>query len=54
MPLMPSLPPPSSPAASAHDTHVHTLPNGVRVLTLVLPHLHSASVSVFVRAGSRD
>lgn len=51
---MPSLSPPSSAAASAPDTHVHTLPNGVRVLTLVLPHLHSASVSVFVRAGSRD
>ena len=37
----------------APDTHVHTLPNGVRVLTLVLPHLQSACVSVFVRAGSR-
>lgn len=39
--------------SSASDTHVHTLPNGVRVLTLVLPHLQSACVSVFVRAGSR-
>jgi predicted Zn-dependent peptidase len=34
------------------DTTVATLPNGVRVLTLRLPHLDSASVSVFVRTGS--
>jgi predicted Zn-dependent peptidase len=31
---------------------VVTLANGVRVLTLPMPHLHSASVSVFVRTGS--
>ena len=35
------------------DTHVHTLANGVRVLTLVQPHLASACVSVYVRTGSR-
>jgi predicted Zn-dependent peptidase len=34
------------------DTTVATLPNGVRVLTLRLPHVDSASVSVFVRTGS--
>lgn len=35
------------------DTHVHTLANGVRVLTIVQPHLESACVSVYVRTGSR-
>lgn len=50
MNIAPAAPvPPDTP-----DTHVHTLPNGVRVLCLVLPHLQSACVSVFVRAGSRD
>jgi predicted Zn-dependent peptidase len=34
------------------DTHVTTLPNGVRVLTINAPHLATASVSVFVRSGS--
>ena len=33
-------------------TTLTALTNGVRVLTLHLPHLHSASVSVFVRCGS--
>jgi len=35
------------------DTTVATLSNGVRVVTIALPHLESASVSVFVRTGSR-
>ena len=35
------------------DTTVATLPNGVRVITIRLPHLDSASVSVFVRTGSQ-
>jgi predicted Zn-dependent peptidase len=37
-----------------HDMpeQVTTLPNGVRVLTIALPHLQTASVSVFVRCGS--
>lgn len=35
------------------DTSVATLPNGVRVVTIEMPHLESASVSVFVRTGSR-
>ena len=34
------------------DTTLATLPNGVRVVALRLPHLQSASVSVFVRSGS--
>ena len=33
---------------------VTTLPNGVRVVTIRLPHSASASVSVFVRTGSRN
>ena len=36
------------------DTLLSTLPNGVRVLSLCLPQLDSASVSVFVRTGSRN
>ena len=36
------------------DTAVATLPNGVRVVTIRLPHSASASVSVFVRTGSRN
>ena len=35
-------------------TQVTTLANGVRVVTLEMPWLESASVSVFVRAGSRN
>lgn len=33
---------------------VHTLPNGVRLLAIPMPHVQSASVGVFVRVGSRD
>lgn len=36
------------------DTAVHSLANGVRVVTIRTPHLDSASVSVFVRTGSRN
>ena len=35
------------------DTHVSTLTNGVRVLVLQLPQLHTAHVSIFVRTGSQ-
>jgi predicted Zn-dependent peptidase len=42
------LPPPDA------DTSIATLANGVRVVAIELPHLASASVSVFVRTGSRD
>jgi predicted Zn-dependent peptidase len=34
------------------DTRVATLGNGVRVVVISLPHLESASASVFVRTGS--
>ena len=34
------------------DTRITTLRSGVRVLTIAMPWLHSASVSVFVRTGS--
>ncbi len=34
------------------DTAIATLANGVRVVTIRLPHLETASASVFVRAGS--
>jgi predicted Zn-dependent peptidase len=30
-----------------------TLPNGLRVLTIETPHLHSATICLYVRAGSR-
>jgi len=36
------------------DTTVATLANGVRVVALRLPHLESASASVFVRTGSAN
>lgn len=36
------------------DTVVATLPNGVRVVSIRLPHSAGASVSVFVRTGSRN
>ena len=39
---------PANPAAAL----IETLPNGVRVVALPMPHLHTASVSVFVRVGS--
>jgi len=29
------------------------LPNGLRVLTVELPHLHTGMVAAYVRAGSR-
>ncbi len=35
------------------DTRVHTLANGVRVVTIQRPHWPTANVSVFVRAGSQ-
>jgi predicted Zn-dependent peptidase len=45
--------PPAAPAADLpSDTPLTTLPNGVRVVTLRMPGLASACVSVFVRTGS--
>ena len=35
-------------------TVLHTLPNGVRLLAIPMPHVQSASVGVFLRVGSRD
>ncbi len=37
----------------AEATHVCTLPNGVRVVSVDLPHLQTAAVSVFIRSGSQ-
>ena len=41
-----------TPASSDDDTTVTTLGNGIRVVVLRLPHLETASVSVFIRTGS--
>ena len=30
------------------------LQNGLRVVTVVMPHLHTAEVAVYLRAGGRD
>ena len=38
--------------AADADTTVTTLPNGLRFVALPLPHLQTASVGVYVRAGS--
>ena len=43
----------TNPACGDADTTVALLANGVRVVTIELPHLASACVSVFVRTGSR-
>jgi predicted Zn-dependent peptidase len=40
------------PATALPPPLIETLPNGVRVAALPMPHLHTASVSVFVRVGS--
>lgn len=41
------------PAKSA-TIALRTLPNGVRLLAIPMPHVQSASVGVFLRVGSRD
>ena len=43
---------PEPAAAGEADATVTRLPNGVRVVVIPLPHLQTASVGVFVRAGS--
>ena len=43
-----------SPAVGSDAAVIKTLPNGVRLLAIPLPHVRSASVGVFVRVGSRD
>jgi predicted Zn-dependent peptidase len=40
--------------AERTTTVLHTLPNGVRLLAIPMPHVQSASVGVFLRVGSRD
>lgn len=37
----------------AYRHHVRRLHNGLTLVTIAVPHLHSASLSVFVRIGSR-
>ena len=44
----------TDPVHESAEPVVHTLPNGVRVVAIPAPHLDSASVSVFVRTGSRN
>jgi predicted Zn-dependent peptidase len=39
-------------SGAERDTIVATLPNGVRVIAMPMPHLQTAAVSVFVRTGS--
>jgi predicted Zn-dependent peptidase len=36
-----------------HALHTETLANGLRVVVVPQPHLHTASVSLYVKAGSR-
>jgi predicted Zn-dependent peptidase len=36
-----------------HALHTETLPNGLRLVVAPQPHLHTASLSLFVKAGSR-
>ena len=36
------------------NLRVTTLPNGLRIVTRLMPGLHSASVGVWVNAGGRD
>ena len=40
------------PRTNPADATLATLANGVRVITIPMPHLHTAAVSVFVRTGS--
>ncbi|MBU1360339.1 MAG: insulinase family protein [Gammaproteobacteria bacterium] len=42
------------PLAAPGATILQTLPNGVRLLVVPMPHVQSASVGVFLRVGSRD
>ena len=44
----------AGPQAEPAVTTLRTLPNGVRLLAIPMPHVQSASVGVFLRVGSRD
>ncbi len=46
-------PAPPDSAFNGADTRIHSLPNAVRLVTIECPQLRTASVSVFVRAGSQ-
>ena len=52
MPLHAHLQP--APGPAANRPVLRTLPNGVRLLAIPVPHVQSASVGVFLRVGSRD
>ncbi len=59
----PATPPPGRPAASRHRARVppivnpqvqsSTLSSGLRVTTVAMPHLHTVTVAVFIKVGSR-
>ena len=36
------------------DTQITTLPNGLRIVTRLMPGLHSATIGLWVNAGGRD
>ena len=40
--------------APAHEVEQRVMPGGLRLIILPLPHLHTATVSVHVKLGSRD
>jgi predicted Zn-dependent peptidase len=46
--------PPSSIRRSILDSRITTLDNGLRVISINLPHIESASVAAFVNVGSRN
>jgi predicted Zn-dependent peptidase len=50
--MLKSLPPTRSGPALDGDAVVHTLPNGVRLLVIPMPHVTTVAVSVFLRSGS--
>jgi predicted Zn-dependent peptidase len=39
--------------AAEHGVHRHTLPNGLRVISVPQPHLHTVTVAMFVKVGAR-
>src|SRR5205807_8296021 len=43
----------TSSATAVRDIELTHLPNGVRVITEVMPHVHSVSVGIWVGTGSR-
>lgn len=34
--------------------HTHTLPNGLRLVAVEMPHLHSAEIAVYLKVGGRN